>query len=90
MDTRLEFVIPGIMQPMLVLHKPVATPNVGDITLGPDGTIYRIAQRAFLIEQSSSIIATGKPLKGCLVIQCVLVALAIEEPLKDEEATDAN
>lgn len=76
MHTVLEFVLPGVEEPMMVMNNPPVTPHVGDLTPGPDGTIYRIVQRGFVIEKPSGIQLMGGTVdRGRVVIQCVIMPL---------------
>lgn len=67
---------------MLVLNNAPATPQLGDIMLGPDGTVYRVVQRAYIIEKpETKLTVVGKaPDKGRIVIQCVIVPAVKEDP----------
>lgn len=70
-----EFVLGDTGKILLDLHDSPAEPQVGDLTIGPDGIVYRIVQRAFLIK-NTSILTHGA---AQISLQCVLIPQDILE-----------
>lgn len=71
----LEVVQPDHDKPLLRLNDPPAIPEVGDLTIGPEGKLLRVVQRAFFLEDSEStlvVVSKTKP-APILVFQCVVV-----------------
>lgn len=82
MELVIEYVMEGNPEPMMVLNNAPASPHVGDITPGPGGAIYRIVQRAYIVEAPNAAAAAilgTKPNRGRVVIQCVIVPIEVSE-----------
>lgn len=88
MEIVLEFVLPGKDESIMVMNNPPAVPMVGDLTIGPDGTVFQIRQRAFIIQEGKNKLAiAGAPKDlGRIVWQCVVLPVELsEEDEKDAE-----
>lgn len=66
--------------PISLIKNPPEPPMVGDITPGPDGKLWRIVQRSYVMEHGSVISHTHDILR----IQCVI------RPVSEEGITVAK
>lgn len=81
MQIVLEFVLPGKDEAIMVMNNPPAVPMVGDVTLGPDGTVFQIRQRAFIVQESQNKLnIVGAPKDaGRIIWQCIVVPVELPE-----------
>lgn len=80
MDAVVQAVLPN-GEIMLVLNHAPVFPQLGDLMPGPDGTVYQVVQRAYIIEKpETKLTVVGKePDKGRIVIQCVITPVSKED-----------
>lgn len=61
---------------LLMLSDPPATPQVGDITAAPDGKLYAVVSRAFLVSapKTSLMLANGNA-EPTVEVRCTLAEI---------------
>lgn len=76
---QIDFVIPET-QSLVFSMQTSSAPNTGDILALPDGMIYRIIQRSYIVEladQRPHLVDLSAPGTQCTVrMQCILQLLA--------------
>lgn len=75
---------------MLEFTDPPTLPVVGDLTESPDGRLWQIAQRAYLIGASSKIQIAGKTPTPVVEVRCMIFEVQFEEKPFEEEVPHAE
>lgn len=90
---RLTFVTSNPPAIMMEIMDPPAVPSIGDITETPDGKLWLIVQRAYLVPLGKSVISLRKGVEDCVELRCIIEEIDIHgKPIKtnSEDNTYAN